>query len=237
MPLTILFASGELVAVDKPSGLLVHRSALANDRVTCMTLLRDQLERWVYPVHRLDRGTSGVLLFALSSEAASGVAELFAGRGIRKRYLVVVRGYLAGEGTIDYPLAEEPGDEPVEAITRYRALATVELPIAVGRYPTARYSLLEAEPLTGRKHQIRRHMAHLRHPVIGDRVHGEGRHNRLFQEEFGISRLLLHAERVSFADPANGAAVTITAPLPDELATLFSRLGWKIEPEDFSGPV
>jgi tRNA pseudouridine65 synthase len=226
MTLDILFSDPDFVAVDKPSGLLVHRSALANDRVTCLTILRDQLDRWVYPLHRLDRGTSGVLLFALSPESAGRMGEIFAGRSMRKKYLTVVRGYLEGEGTIDYPLAEEPGDEAVEAITRYRSLDRVELPIPVGRYSTARYSLVEVEPLTGRKHQIRRHMAHVRHPVVGDIVHGEGRHNRLFREEFGIGRLLLHARRVEFSHPADGELVTINAPVPEELERLFERLGF-----------
>jgi tRNA pseudouridine65 synthase len=224
--LPILHLDADLVAVDKPSGLLVHRSALANDRVTCMTILRDQLGRWVYPLHRLDRGTSGVLMFGLSAESASLLGELFSERGVRKRYLAVVRGYLDGEGTIDYPLAAEPGDAAVEAITRYRSIASVELPIVVGRYATARYSLVEAEPLTGRKHQIRRHMAHLRHPVIGDRVHGEGRHNRLFRDELGIDRLMLHAAEVGFTHPVTGEDLVIAAALPAEMAEVFERLGW-----------
>jgi tRNA pseudouridine65 synthase len=147
---------------------------------------------------------------------------------MRKEYLTVVRGFLEGEGVVDYPLAEEPGDDAVAATTRYRSIATIELPVPVGRYPTARYSLIAVEPLTGRKHQIRRHMAHLRHPVIGDIVHGEGRHNRLFRERFGIGRLLLHARRVSFEHPVTGAELRIDAPLPPELQSLFGVLGWPV---------
>lgn len=224
--LDILYNDGALVAVAKPSGLLVHRSSEATDRITCMTILRDQLGARVHPAHRLDRGTSGVLLFSLDPDTARSVASSFAGRDVKKHYLTVTRGYAPDEGTIDYPLAEEPGDEAAEAVTSYRTLARVELPWQVGRYATARYSLLLADPMTGRRHQIRRHMAHIRHPIVGDIVHGEGRHNRLYRERFGIHRLLLHAWRVELPHPRTGEQLRIEAPLPEELRSLFSMLGW-----------
>jgi tRNA pseudouridine65 synthase len=225
--LDILYNDGALVAVAKPSGLLVHRSSEATDRITCMTILRDQLGARVHPAHRLDRGTSGVLLFSLDADTARSLASAFAGREVKKRYLAVTRGFPPDEGIIDYPLAEEPGDEPVEAVTAYRSLARVELPWPVGRYQTARYSLLLAEPATGRRHQIRRHMAHIRHPIVGDIVHGEGRHNRLFRERFGVRRLLLHAWSVELPHPATGELVRIEAPVPQELRVLFLALGWE----------
>lgn len=228
MPMVdILFSDDILVAVNKPSGLLVHRTALANDRDTVMTRLRDALGRWVYPLHRLDRGTSGVLLFALDPETAAAMAAQFAERAMEKRYLTVVRGYAPETGRIDSPLAEEERGMPVDAITEFSRLATIELPIPIGRYPTARYSLLEVTPFTGRTHQIRRHMAHIRHPVVGDIVHGEGRHNRLFRERFDLHRLLLHARSLAFAHPRSGEHLELAAPLPDELAELFARFGWK----------
>lgn len=224
--LPILHHDSHLVAINKPSGLLVHRSAIAPDRVTCMSILRDQLGAWVYPVHRLDRGTSGALLFALDPDTARRLNAMFAARNIDKSYLATVRGYAPESGEIDSPLSDSEGGEPVEALTNYQRLAGVELPFPVGRYQTARYSLLRLRPATGRMHQLRRHMAHIRHPIIGDTVHGEGRHNRLFREKFGIWRLLLHAESLRFRHPVTGEEITIKAPLTEELKELFDLLGF-----------
>ncbi len=231
----ILFLDDHLAAIGKPSGLLVHRTTLAPDRDTCMRRLRDHLGRHVYPVHRLDRATSGVLLFALDPTTAAAASGLFASREVTKRYLAVARGFAPQEAEVDYPLADERGGEPAEAFTSFTRRGTVELPIAVGRYPSARYSLVEARPRTGRIHQIRRHLAHLRHPIVGDTVHGEGRHNRLFREEFGIHRLLLHAASLRLTHPVTGAEITIVAPLPTELAALFERLGWPTEVKNILG--
>jgi tRNA pseudouridine65 synthase len=224
--LDILYRDSRLAAVNKPSGMLVHRTTLANDKVTCMTVLRDHLRRHVYPAHRLDRGTSGVLLFALDSETAALLSESLRDRAIRKSYLAIVRGWPEEEGKIDYALAEEEGPErdPVPAITRYRRLATVELPIPIGRYPVARYALMELEPLTGRTHQLRRHMAHIRHPIVGDTRHGEGRHNRFFRDRFASNRLLLHARELSLTHPHTAEPLTITAPLPEDLGSLVEEL-------------
>ena len=220
----LLYQDAFLAVVSKPSGLVVHRSASARDERTCLSLLRNKLDRWVYPAHRLDRGASGVLIFALDPGTARALTDAFTERRVKKTYLAVVRGVLPESGRIDAPLIEEPGKDPAEAITNFRRLAHVELPHAVGRYPTARYSLAEVEPETGRMHQIRRHMAHIRHPLIGDVNHGEGRHNRLFREVFGVHRLLLHAESLLLAHPVTGAPLALRAPLPADLAGLFERL-------------
>lgn len=225
--LEVLYSDPRLVAVAKPSGLLVHRTCEADDRETCMTLLRNRLRRWVYPVHRLDRGASGALLFALDPEMARLVTDLFTARLIKKSYVAVVRGDLPDEGDVDSPLIEEPGKAPAEARTLYRRLARVELAVPIGRYPTARYSLGLITPLTGRMHQIRRHMAHIRHPLVGDVNHGEGRHNRLFRERFGVSRLLLHATSLCLPHPETGEELTIKARVPDELGPLFEALSFR----------
>ena len=229
--LDIIYRDDALVAVNKPSGLLVHRSGLASDRVTCMTLLRDQTGVWVYPVHRMDRGASGVLVFAVTAEAAGAVARQFADRSASKRYLAVTRGWAPESIDIDYPLDddEKQGSQRVEARTIVRRIAGVELDQAVGRYSTARYSLVEARPHTGRRHQIRRHLAHIRHPIIGDRVHGEGRHNKLFRESLGIDRLLLHGRELEIEHPISGERMTLRAELTAELAALVERLGWSDE--------
>ncbi len=225
--LTILYRDENFVAIDKPAGMLVHRTWIAEEAAEyAMQRLRDQLGQHVFIIHRLDRPTSGVLLFALSSEAARDMCAQFESRTVTKRYLAVVRGWTEESGVIDHPLREEKHKEPQPALSRYRRLATVELPIAVGRYPQARYSLVEVQPETGRMHQIRKHFAHIFHPLIGDTTYGEGRHNRLFREHFGSERLLLHASELGFVHPYSGAPLTIHAPLPPDLAALFTQLGW-----------
>ena len=226
--LSILYRDEHFVAIDKPAGMLVHRTWIADGGEYALQRLRNQLRRRVYPVHRLDRPTSGVLVFALDPEAAARLCALFEAREVDKRYLAVTRGFLEPEGVIDYPLREEPDKPEQAAITRYRRLATVELPIPVGRYPCARYSLAEICPETGRMHQIRKHFHHIFHPLIGDTTHGEGRHNRLFREHFGVARLLLLAQRLYFRHPYTGAELRIEAPLPDEWQQLHRRFGWPV---------
>ena len=227
----ILYRDEHLVAVDKPPGLLVHRTRLAAEEDDALLQrLRDALGRRVYAVHRLDRPTSGLVLFGLTPEVGRRLSLLFEVRRVDKRYLAVVRGWLGTPedpaGVIDYPLADAP-DLPLRpALTEYRSLARVELPHAVGRYRTSRYSLLELAPHTGRTHQIRRHLHHIFHPIVGDTTHGEGRHNRLFREHYGCERLLLHAASLAFAHPYTGAPLRIQAPPDAQWQALMARLGW-----------
>lgn len=233
----ILYRDDNLIAVNKPPGLLVHRSRIdRHERHYAMQLLRDRIGQHVYPLHRLDKPTSGVLLFALDPVSARHMMPLFSDGRISKRYLAIVRGYTEETATIDYPLREEldmmtdadvnPDKAAQTAITCYTRLATVELPVAVGRYATARYSLLSVQPRSGRKHQIRRHMKHIFHPVIGDTTHGDGRHNAFFRRQLGCRRLLLAATEMVFEQPLTRAAVCIRAPLDDEFATVVDSLGW-----------
>jgi tRNA pseudouridine65 synthase len=225
-PLTILYQDEHYVAIDKPSGMLVHRTRIAEEAEYAMQRLRDQLGQHVFVVHRLDRPTSGVLLFALSSEAAREMCAVFESRQVEKRYLAVVRGWTDEAGVIDYALREEKHKEAQQALTRYRRLATVELDIPIGRYPQARYSLVEALPETGRMHQIRKHFAHIFHPLLGDTTYGEGRHNRLFRDHYGCERLLLMATLLRFIHPYSREPVTIHAAPPEDVRTLFAQLGW-----------
>ena len=225
--LAVLFRDADYIAVAKPSGLLVHRTALAGSREAALQQLRDQLGRRVYPVHRLDRATSGVLVFGLSSEAASRLAEAVRGHRVAKRYLAVVRGWTEPAGCIDRPLRPAEGGEPRPAHSCYRRLATVELPVAVSRYPTSRYARVAVCPLTGRRHQIRRHLASVAHPVVGDTTHGDGRHNRMFRERFGLHRLALHAQWMGFRQPLTGEFVSIRCAPPPELQALGACLGWQ----------
>jgi tRNA pseudouridine65 synthase len=228
----ILHQDDALIAVNKPAGLAVHRSKMVgNAEEFLIDLLREQVGGNVYLAHRLDRATSGVLLIARSSEVASALGEQFMGRDVHKQYLAVVRGWPEPvEALIDYPLpgSRETGPRR-EARTRYRRLATVEVPIALGRYSQQRYALVEAEPETGRFRQIRKHMAHIHHPIIGDCQHGRGDHNRLYKQYFGCPRMLLHARRITLRHPMSGEPLVIEAPLDAPFAGLLGRFGWTRE--------
>ena len=221
----ILFQDEHLVAAHKPAGLLVHRNAHAGREPFLLQMLRDQLGQRLYPVHRLDRPTSGLMIMALSPQAAHALALQFAGQGVSKTYLAVVRGFAPQEGIIDDPLKSESGNLQ-EARTEFTRLATAEIPHAVGPNPTARYSLVQVRPRTGRTHQIRRHFAHIRHPLIGDVLRGDGRQNRFFREHFGLHRLLLASVKLTFRHPEDNSRMTLTCPPAQELLDLFDQLGW-----------
>lgn len=235
--LDILYQDPDYVVIDKPSGLLVHRSPIdRRERRFVLQLLRNQLGQHVFPVHRLDKPTSGLLVFGLHSEAASLLQQEFRAHRVHKTYHAVVRGYADDEGDIDYPLSdkreaiEKGGSDvirpPQEARTLYRCLDRVELPIACGRFDTSRYSLVELQPLSGRKHQLRRHMKHINHHMIGDTRYGDGKHNQLFRDHFANQRLLLFASRLEFRHPYNGSHLTVETAIPDSEQQLFERLGW-----------
>lgn len=227
-PLEILYRDQCLVAVNKPSGLLVHRTRISRDREFLLQRLRNQLGRHVHPVHRLDRATSGVMLFALDPDSASAAAQAFQEGRVDKKYVAVVRGYADPAGTIDHAIKPEEGGQARRAVSHYSRLATVELDHPVGRYRTARYSLVAVRPETGRRHQIRRHFEHISHPVVGDTTHGDGRHNRFFREQFGIWRLLLHAWSLDLAHPATGEPLTLRAEPTPEFQGLLDELGWQL---------
>ncbi|WP_104204464.1 pseudouridine synthase [Billgrantia saliphila] len=231
--LRILHRDDHLVAVHKPAGLLVHRTALAHgEREFLLQRLRDQLGRRVYPVHRLDRPTSGVMIFALDPASAARLAEAFAQRQTHKRYLAVVRGIGPEHEWLDYALREEDGSRPkaempaLEASTEIRRLDSVELPVQVDRYPTSRYSLLEVHPLTGRRHQIRRHLSRRGYPIIGDAKHGKGKHNRFFAERLDCPRLLLAAVGLAFAHPVDGHRLELSCALDAGMTALLEHFGW-----------
>jgi tRNA pseudouridine65 synthase len=200
--LPLLHADDAIVAIDKPAGLLVHRSSLdAHETRSAADLLRAQLGAPVWLLHRLDKATSGVLAFALDAEIATAIGKAFESGAVRKRYLALVRGWPDEQGEIDYPLARDPelssaGQPRLPAVTRWRRLARFEWPFPDGRHATSRYALVEVEPLSGRRHQIRRHFKHLAHPLVGDTTHGKGAHNRAVAAWLGTSRLWLHATRL-----------------------------------------
>ncbi|MBC3764898.1 tRNA pseudouridine(65) synthase TruC [Neptunicella marina] len=238
MTLPIIFQDQHMVVINKPAGLLVHRSMLDKHATEfAMQMLRDQINQHVFPVHRLDRPTSGLLVFALSSEVASVLTEQFSQQQVQKHYLAIVRGYAPDEGELDYALKEEldkiadkkarQDKEPQQAVTYYKKLAQVELPFAVGRYQTARYSLMALSPKTGRKHQLRRHMAHLRHPIVGDTTHGDGKQNRFIRDQYQTSGLALSCIGLSLLHPVTHEQITLTAPPSEGIQSLCAQWGWQ----------
>ncbi len=236
--LEIIYHDAWLVAVNKPAGMLVHRSWLARHETEfVMQTLRDQLGQHVYTVHRLDRPTSGVLLFALSSEVAHLLSLQLEQQGMLKTYHAIVRGWLQETATLDYPLVEQrdkiadkfasENPEAQSAVTHYRPLAFSELPLAIGRYPTSRYTLVELKPETGRKHQLRRHMSHLRHPIIGDSAHGDLKQNRGAASHLGCDRLMLHASYLTLNHPVNQQTLSFSAGLDKTWQQFLSVSGFE----------
>ena len=217
-PLTILWHDAHAVAVYKPAGWLVHRTGLdAGETRFVVQTLRDQIGQHVYPVHRLDKGTCGVLLLALHSAAARQLSMAFAGHAVRKRYLALVRGWAPDTAEVDHPLRPDdaPPDAPAQsAHTRVQCLARLDWPEAADpRFPSTRVSLAEAWPTTGRRHQVRRHLKHLAHPIIGDATHGKGPLNRWWAERLGQQRLWLHAWQLALPHPVTGAPLVFDSGL------------------------
>ena len=239
--LDILYRDPYLIAVHKPAGLLVHRSHVdVHASENCMAILRDQIGQWVYPVHRLDRPVSGVLLFALDSEIARRMGAAFLAHETRKTYLALVRGHCKDKDIIDYPLKEEldqatdaranPDPPAKPAVTEYTCLSKVEIPEPVGRYPSARYSLVSLHPITGRKHQLRRHMKHIFHPIVGDTTHGDGCHNRFFRDRMSSNTLMLAATGLEFPHPLNEERLFIQSQPDAAFLQTLSKIGLTAAP-------
>ena len=225
----VVYEDDALLAVNKPAGLLVHRSAIAADeRDFLIERLREQTGATLYLAHRLDRATSGILLLAKSREVAGELGRQFMARSIDKTYLAVVRGWPEPAGTIDYALPDVRDRSPRKpAVTTWRVRATVTVPIELGRYPEQRYALIEASPQTGRYRQIRKHMHHVSHHIVGDTSHGRGDHNRLWRMHFGVHRLLLHAWRLGLHHPLGGARLMLEAPLDAAWQRVLAAMGWE----------
>ncbi|MEN5059596.1 pseudouridine synthase [Luteimonas sp. TWI1416] len=219
MTIDVRYADDWLAVVDKPAGLMVHDSALARGEHDFLAdRLRLQFGRPLFLVHRLDRATSGCLLLAFDRETASALGTQWMARSVDKHYLAVCRGWPDAALEVDHPLDGGPGKPSKKpAVTRFTRLATTELALPSAGFATSRYALLRAEPMTGRFRQIRRHLKHLSHHLIGDTSHGDGRHNRHFRT-LGIHRMLLHAERLRFTHPHTGQRMDIAAPPGDAFA-------------------
>jgi tRNA pseudouridine65 synthase len=261
--LTILYQDEYIVAIDKPPGLFVHRSYMDRDApFFALQLLRDQIGQYVYPVHRLDRPTSGVLLFALTKDVARLLSEMFENKlgeghelkksaisdesqsapAMLKTYYALTRGYLADpSGVIDYPLKEKLdklGDKYVSAnkpaksaLTHYQVEQQGSLAIKLGKFDSVRYSLVKLQPITGRRHQIRRHLAHLRHPIIGDINYGDNKQNPFFSQYFGFKRLMLMAKSLEFNHPISDERLNISATFDEQWQQFFSKISWPVLPQ------
>jgi tRNA pseudouridine65 synthase len=224
--LDIVYQDDHLIAINKPHGLLVHRSSIANDaKEFALQLVRDQIARWVSPVHRLDRKTGGLLLFAFEKDVEIAMHKQFQEGLVSKKYIAVVRGYAPDQLDIDYPLMKENGTMQ-DAFTSFVTLKRAELDIPLGNHPTSRYSLVEASPTTGRMHQLRKHFAHIFHPIIGDRKHGCNKQNRFFKQEWEMTTMLLHASELKFNHPVTGAEVLLKAPLQEEFIRVMNLMNW-----------
>src|SRR5690606_31590960 len=218
-----------LIAVNKPHGLLVHRSSIAADTsLFALQLLRDQIGQTVYPAHRLDRKTGGVLLFSLSKSTDALIQPMFAEKEVQKTYWAIVRGFTEDKATIDYPLKKENGTLQ-EAVTRYQTLARAEIPLPFGKFPTSRYSLVEAYPETGRMHQIRKHFAHIFHPILADRPHGCNKQNKLWKDTFDMDTMMLHAKKLTFKHPITQENIEIEAPLQADFVKTLTILDIQVE--------
>ncbi|WP_374949646.1 pseudouridine synthase, partial [Mucilaginibacter sp.] len=214
--LDILYQDEHLIAINKPHGLLVHRSSIAADAEEfALQLLRDQIGKKVNPAHRIDRKTGGVLLFAFDKPTEVAMQQAFMENQVKKRYLAIVRGYTPDTEEIDYPLRKENGTLQ-DALTRYKTLKRSEVNVPLGKHDTSRYSLVEAAPETGRMHQLRKHFAHIFHPIIGDRTHGCNKQNKLFKQTWELDTMFLHASELSFTHPVTMDQVTVIAPLQPE---------------------
>ncbi|MES2810762.1 MAG: pseudouridine synthase [Bacteroidota bacterium] len=224
--LEIVYRDEHLIAINKPHGLLVHRSTIAADAEEfALQLLRNQINQKVNPVHRLDRATGGVLLFALSKDVEIAMQQQFQDDLVHKNYLAIVRGYAPDTQDIDYPLRKENGTMQ-DAFTAYTTVKRAELPVPFGKHETSRYSLIDVKPTTGRMHQIRKHLSHVNHPIIGDTTHGCNKQNKLFRERWEMSTLMLHAAQLSFKHPVTHHEVAIQAPVNAAFDRVMKLMGW-----------
>ncbi|WP_421939609.1 pseudouridine synthase [Pedobacter sp.] len=226
--LEIIYQDEYLIAINKPHGLLVHQSSIARDATEfALQMLRDQVGKHVSPVHRLDRKTSGILLFALDKVTEVAMQQQFMNAETEKKYLAILRGFSPDAMDIDYPLAKENGTLQ-EAFTAFRTLQRAEIEVPFGKHLTSRYSLVEARPTTGRMHQLRKHFSHILHPIIGDRTHGCNKQNKLFLEKWNMTTMLLHASELSFIHPITSAPVHLKAELHDEFKRVMDFLKMKV---------
>lgn len=227
----ILYEDDFVVAVAKPNNMLVHHSFMArnqSEEQTLVALLQEKYEHQYFPVHRLDRKTSGIVLCAKEKRFVADFQALFTSDQIQKVYHGIVRGFSPENGVIDSPVKGRDANVHKEALTHFETLANVTLPIPVQPFSESRYSLVKLLPKTGRMHQLRVHLNKINHPLIGDPKYGDRFHNRMFQAEFGMSNLFLHASSLSFQHPFLAEKISIQCPFPKDWETISKRFEWSL---------
>lgn len=226
----IVFEDDVLIAVNKPNNFLIHQSHYARNitEITLLQKLENQLGYTVYPLHRLDRKTSGIILLLKDKSRVAEFQKLFSNKLIAKTYYAIVRGFSPASGEINSPVKEDDSGIYKDALTRFETLAQIELPIPVNLHNTSRYSLLKLTPKTGRMHQLRKHMNKINHPIIGDPKYGDRFHNRMFEKEFGSTYLLLHAYQIEFTHPVSGQKMKLIAGFTDTWKMFFTRFSWEV---------
>lgn len=226
----IVFEDDYIVAVNKPNNFLVHQSHYARNikEPTLLEFLEQQLGFPLYPVHRLDRKTSGIILLAKQKEFVAPFQELFNQNEIHKTYYAIVRGFSPAVGVIDTPVKNDDTGVYKDALTNYKTISSVELDIPVTPYEKSRYSLLKLMPETGRMHQLRKHMNKINHPIVGDYKYGDRFHNRMFETEFNCNYLFLHAYQIEFTHPLTHQKMCLTAEFPLDWLLIFNVFNWNI---------
>lgn len=229
MQCDIIYRDENLIAINKPYGYFVHKSSLdaTSDKII-MSILRDQIGQYVYPIHRLDRKTSGVLLFALDKESLIILNKKFEERETYKEYIAICRGFMTDNGEIDYPLINETDGREHEAKTLYTTLQKAEIPLAHGKFLTSRYSLTKFIPITGRMHQIRRHASHIFHPILADRPHGCNKQNKLMLDAFQLNEMTLHAFRLQIKHPYEEKMLHLQADFSSEFQRMAHIFGFDL---------
>lgn len=230
MSLQIVFEDDYLICVHKPNNMLVHHarhSRNVSDEVSLLQLIEEEKGLKVYPIHRLDRKTSGIILLAKETQFISKFQDLFTADEIQKTYYGVVRGFSPDTKVIDSPVKGRDANVHKEALTHLKTLEQVLLDIPVKPYDSSRYSLVELSPKTGRMHQLRVHSNKISHPLIGDTKYGDKNHDMMFDEKFGWKNMFLHAGKLEFKHPFTSEELTLKAPFPKDWITLFAEFKWK----------
>lgn len=225
--LSILFEDPYILAILKPNNMLVHHSAMANNKLeekSMVQLLQIQLNKKLYPLHRLDRKTSGIILFAKEKENIKAFQELFINNEIQKTYYGLVRGFIPESGKIDSPVKGRDANKHKDALTYFERLETFEVPIKVGPYNSSRYSIVKLTPKTGRLHQLRIHMNKISHPLIGDPKYGDRFHNRMFEEKFYNEAMFLHAKTLEFKHPFTEEKLVLKADFPTNWTRIITEI-------------
>ena len=230
MDLEIIFEDVYLLCVNKPNNMLVHHayhSRNVADETSLLRLILDKTGLKVYPIHRLDRKTSGIILLTKETTYVSKFQELFTNNEIHKTYYGVLRGHSPSSKIIDSPVKGRDSNVHKEALTHLKTLEQITLDIPVKPYDTSRYSLVELSPKTGRMHQLRVHTNKISHPLIGDTKYGDKNHDIMFDENFGCKNLFLHAGKLEFIHPFSLEKLILKATFPKDWIGLFQKFSWR----------